>query len=31
VPLVAPDGWHLDWERMSQPGRVEIQLRIFSD
>ncbi|WP_274631303.1 alpha/beta fold hydrolase [Arvimicrobium flavum] len=31
VPLVAPEGWHLDWERMSQPGRVEIQLRIFSD
>jgi pimeloyl-ACP methyl ester carboxylesterase len=31
VPLVALDGWHLDWERMSQPGRVEIQLRIFSD
>ncbi|TKT69417.1 alpha/beta hydrolase [Aquamicrobium sp. LC103] len=31
VPLVAPDGWHLDWERMSQPGRIDIQLRIFSD
>jgi pimeloyl-ACP methyl ester carboxylesterase len=31
VSLVAPDGWHLDWERMSQPGRVAIQLRIFSD
>lgn len=31
VPLVAPEGWHLDWERMSQPGRVEIQFRIFSD
>lgn len=24
VPLVAPEGWHLDWERMSRPGRVEI-------
>lgn len=31
IPLVAPDGWHLDWDRMSQPGRVDIQLRIFSD
>lgn len=31
VPLVAPDGWHLDWERMSQPGRIDMQLRIFSD
>lgn len=29
VPLVAPDGWVLDWQRMSQPGRVEIQFRIF--
>jgi pimeloyl-ACP methyl ester carboxylesterase len=31
VPLVAPDGWHLDWERMSQPGRIDMQLRIFAD
>lgn len=31
VPLVAPEGWHLDWERMSQPGRIDMQLRIFSD
>lgn len=31
IPLVAPDGWHLDWERMSQPGRVDIQFRIFED
>lgn len=31
LPLVAPEGWHLDWERMSQPGLVEIQFRIFSD
>lgn len=30
-PLFAPEGWHLDWERMSQPGRVEIQFRIFED
>ena len=30
-PLFAPDGWHLDWERMSRPGFVEIQFRIFAD
>lgn len=30
-PHFAPDGWHLDWERMSRPGRVEIQFRIFED
>ncbi|TSD86715.1 alpha/beta hydrolase [Mycobacterium sp. KBS0706] len=31
APLFAPDGWHLDWERMSRPGLVEIQFRIFAD
>lgn len=30
-PWFAPEGWHLDWERMSRPGRVEIQFRIFED
>nr|WP_251044560.1 MULTISPECIES: alpha/beta hydrolase [unclassified Lysobacter] len=30
-PLFAPEGWHLDWERMSLPGRVDIQFRIFED
>lgn len=30
-PRFAPDGWHLDWERMSRPGLVEIQFRIFAD
>lgn len=30
-PWFAPDGWHLDWERMSQPGLVDIQFRIFED
>ena len=30
-PLFPPEGWHLDWERMSQPGLVEIQFRIFAD
>lgn len=30
-PLFAPEGWHLDWERMSRAGLVEIQFRIFAD
>lgn len=30
-PLFAPEGWHLDWERMRRPGLVEIQFRIFAD
>jgi pimeloyl-ACP methyl ester carboxylesterase len=30
-PGFAPDGWHLDWERMSRPGLVDIQFRIFVD
>lgn len=30
-PQFAPEGWYLDWERMSRPGLVEIQFRIFSD
>ena len=30
-PLFAFEGWHLDWERMSRPGLVEIQFRIFAD
>lgn len=30
-PLFAPEGWHLDWERMSRPGLVDIQFRIFED
>ncbi|TPI32993.1 alpha/beta hydrolase [Mesorhizobium sp. B3-2-1] len=30
-PQFAPEGWHLDWERMSRPGLVEIQFRIFAD
>jgi pimeloyl-ACP methyl ester carboxylesterase len=30
-PLFAPEGWHLDWERMRRPGMVDIQFRIFSD
>lgn len=30
-PLFAPESWHLDWERMSRPGLVDIQFRIFTD
>lgn len=28
---IAPEGWFFDWDRMRQPGRVDIQFRIFSD
>lgn len=31
APQFAPEGWHLDWERMSRPGLVRIQFRIFAD
>ncbi|AJD46030.1 hypothetical protein RGR602_PC02007 (plasmid) [Rhizobium gallicum bv. gallicum R602sp] len=24
-------GWHLDWERLSRPGNIDIQFKIFSD
>jgi pimeloyl-ACP methyl ester carboxylesterase len=30
-PWFAPEGWHLDWERMSRPGLGDIQFRIFED
>lgn len=30
-PLYAPEYWHIDWERMSRPGLVDIQFRIFTD
>ena len=30
-PLYAPEYWHLDWERMSRPGIVDVQFRIFAD
>lgn len=29
--LFAPECWRLDWERMSRPGNVEIQFRLFED
>ncbi|MDG5486648.1 alpha/beta fold hydrolase [Mycolicibacterium gadium] len=25
------EGWHLDWERLSRPGIIDIQFKIFSD
>lgn len=28
-PLYAPESWHLDWARMSRPGLIDIQFRIF--
>lgn len=29
--LLAPESWHLDWERMSRPGRIEIEFALFRD
>lgn len=29
--LYPPESWHLDWERLSQPGITDIQFEIFSD
>ena len=29
--LYPPEGWHLDWERLSRPGNIDIQFRIFTD
>lgn len=30
-PLYAPEYWHIDWERLSRPGMVDVQFRIFTD
>lgn len=30
-PLIAPEGWHSDWERMNSPRGVQIQFRIAMD
>lgn len=30
-PLFPPECWHLDWERMSRSGNVEIQFKLFED
>jgi pimeloyl-ACP methyl ester carboxylesterase len=29
--LYPPEGWHLDWDRLSRPGIIDIQFKIFSD
>jgi len=29
--LYPPEGWHLDWERLSRPGNTDIQFKIFTD
>lgn len=29
--LQPPESWHLDWERMSRPGNVDAQFRLFCD
>jgi pimeloyl-ACP methyl ester carboxylesterase len=30
-PLFAPETWHLGWERMSRPGNIDLQFRLFED
>lgn len=30
-PLFAPEAWHFDWEKLSRPGIIAIQFRIFED
>lgn len=29
--LIPPECWHLDWERMSRPGNIDIQFALFED
>jgi pimeloyl-ACP methyl ester carboxylesterase len=29
--LYAPETWHLDWERMSRPGNLDVQFQLFYD
>jgi pimeloyl-ACP methyl ester carboxylesterase len=29
--LVAPESWHLDWERMTRPGNLDAQFALFRD
>ena len=31
APLAAPESWHLDWERLSRPGVIEIMFALFED
>lgn len=29
--LQPPESWHLDWERLSRPGNIDAQFRLFCD
>jgi pimeloyl-ACP methyl ester carboxylesterase len=29
--LVPPESWHIDWERMTRPGNLDVQFALFSD
>jgi pimeloyl-ACP methyl ester carboxylesterase len=29
--LQPPEAWHLDWERMSRPGNLDVQFQLFCD
>lgn len=31
APLAAPESWHLDWERLSRPGVIDIMFSLFED
>jgi pimeloyl-ACP methyl ester carboxylesterase len=31
VPLLSPESWQFDWERMSRPGNREMQFKLFED
>lgn len=30
-PLLSPECWHFDWERMRRPGNAEIQFKLFEE
>lgn len=30
-PQFSPEAWHLDWERLSRPGIIDSQFRLFED
>ncbi len=29
--LHPPEAWHLDWERMTRPGNIEVHFKLFTD
>jgi pimeloyl-ACP methyl ester carboxylesterase len=31
APLASPESWHLDWERLSRPGVIDIMFTLFED